>query len=351
MILKLFYKILFKCIEKCLSARTSLKYFFVKDKSKILLKYRDPIFLQQEIERGNKKELPLGEKGILIVIPFKDKWHLTLQCLKSLIRQKTEGLLLHVVLVNNNSCEEETQKGLEQATTDYTNKFATFKIENNHIPFNFSKLNNDAVKNFTTSPIDIILFLNNDIEFSTEDDLKNLVGFYVNTENIGALGCTLIYPPRENKKIIQHSFLAPGVKLVGAHPLKGTPLCLENEWFLSPRIVPCVTGAVFLLNYDDFMRFGGFDEFLGSAYQDLDLCLKIQQIGKVNWILPQTVLVHHETASRSKQANKQEIKYMYDKWDEILTHNRFYSRQYSRWSEQPIEALWEGDYPWDKAVL
>ena len=350
MIKHLFYKVLFKIVELFLNFYTYIKYFFVKDKTKILLKFRPPQIAQIETERKNKTEDPLQNQSILIIIPFKDKWNLTQNCLQSLAKQKYENLKVHVVLVDNNSHEDATRIGLEESALKYKTTFATLKIEKMPIPFNFSKLNNQAVYNFSSSPIDIVFFLNNDIEFVTEYDLKNLVTFFVNTENIGALGCTLIYPSNSSKKIIQHSFVAPGMKIVGAHPLKGYPFHADNSWFLSPRAVPAVTGAVFLTYYKDFIATAGFDELLPSAYQDVDLCLKLQQINKINWTLSTTVLIHHESATRRKKINKEEATYMYEKCENILIQDAFFSKKISRWSEKPTEALFEGEYPWRKAL-
>jgi GT2 family glycosyltransferase len=342
----LFYKILFKIVELFLNLFTFFKYFFTSDKTKLLLKFRPAQIEQIENERRNKPELSLQNQSILIVIPFRDKWNLTETCLQSLAMQKYENLKIHVVLVDNNSSEEETQKGLDESIIKYKNTFATLKIEQMPIPFNFSRLNNQAVYNFTESPIDIVFFLNNDIEFVTEFDLKNLVSFFVNTNDIGALGCTLIYPQESEEKIIQHSFVAPGMKIVGAHPLKGYALHMDNLWFLAPRAVPAVTGAVFLVYYSDFIKTSGFDEQLPTAYQDVDLCLKLQQINKMNWTLTTTVLVHHESATRRKKIIKNEVKYMYEKWGNILIQDAFFSKKISSWSEKPTEALFEGNYPW-----
>jgi GT2 family glycosyltransferase len=346
-----FFKVTFKCVEKLLSLYTSLKYIFEPDKTKILLKYRDASLVHREQERLCHDSSAFALQRILIVIPFRDRWYLTRQCLQSLLTQKSENMALHVVLVNNNSKEKETLEGMQEALRDMAPLFASFKVEDNPIPFNFSKLNNDAVKNFHGSEIDIILCLNNDIEFQTENDLTELVSFFANTKNIGILGCTLVYPFQEKShQIIQHSFLAPGVKHGGAHPLKGSVLNLKHAWFETPRLVPCVTGAVFFISYENFVSLGGFDENLPVSYQDLDLCLKCQQKGLDNWTLTRTVLTHYESASGKKKHDRNELNYIYKKWGTFLTHNPRYSQKYSRWSEKPIEALWEGDYPWEKVV-
>ncbi len=348
---KYIYKILFKLVELILRLFTGIKYFFESDKTKILLKHREKYVTEKEQEIYCHNLSSFSKKNVLIIIPFKDKWSLTYTCLQSLSKQKFENILLHVVLVNNNSQEETTLTGIKKSSFEFSDLFSSFKVENNPIPFNFSKLNNDAVKNFTTTNIDIILFLNNDIEFQTEHDLEKLISFFSNTKKIGALGCTLTYPTNNNIKTIQHTFLAPGVKQVGAHPLKGKQLNLNSEWFKAPRIVPCVTGAVLLISYDTFIALEGFDEELATAYQDVDLCLKCQKQGLQNWTLTQTVLTHHESVSRPRAPNKSEMIYIYKKWGSFLTKNPLYSLKYSRWSETPIESLGEGDYPWEKSVL
>ena len=57
-----------------------------------------------------------------------------------------------------------------------------------------------------------------------------------------------------------------------------------------------------------FERAGGFDEALAIAFNDVDLCLKIQALGLHNVYLPHVVLVHHESKSRGDEDRRRRSK-------------------------------------------
>jgi GT2 family glycosyltransferase len=59
-----------------------------------------------------------------------------------------------------------------------------------------------------------------------------------------------------------------------------------------------VTAACLMVRRTVFEEVGGFDEQLAVAYNDVDLCLKIQAAGYNNVCLPHAVLYHFESKSR-----------------------------------------------------
>jgi GT2 family glycosyltransferase len=212
--------------------------------------------------------------------------------------------------------------------------------------FNFSRINNDVVKAFLSLEPSYLLFLNNDVEIISNSFLVEMTNLAIKVPKLGVLGCSLSYPDHR----IQHLFLAPGVKILGAHPLKGVPLDSTHRWFQEPRPVAAVTGAVMLMQASVFKELNGFDELLPSLGQDLDLCLKAQLSGRVNWVASHLVCIHAEGLSRGKKLDKSQVKYMYDKWGPRLTSNDFFSRKLSRWSEYPVLSFGEADYPWEKVL-
>ena len=206
-------------------------------------------------------------------------------------------------------------------------------------------MNNKAVELNKEFAPEILLFLNNDVSFTEQGQLQKIL-LKSAEPGVGAVGCTLLYPNGN----VQHLFVAPGVKIVGAHPMRGVPWQRLQTWRRQNWPVPAVTGAVLALRSESFLSAGGFDETFATAYQDVDLCLKLQKKGLVNWTLSNVALVHHETATRRHAHNKEEVVRMYQKWGAELTENPWYSSKFSRWSESPVFALGEGRYPW-KQVL
>jgi len=59
-----------------------------------------------------------------------------------------------------------------------------------------------------------------------------------------------------------------------------------------------VTGACLMMRRELLVRVGGFDEGLPVEFNDVDLCLRLGQLGYRHVIPPEAVLVHHESQSR-----------------------------------------------------
>lgn len=360
-----FYKIAFKMLAIALWMVTKFRYKNAKDPTLILLDHFSELQTQYQkqwiqhqsmnlelssrtrVDQESRKRTSL--ERLLIVIPFRDQWGITQRCLASLMNQKVDGLKVKIILANNQSQQVETILGI-QSLQEVKGKLGESQIEiemfEANYPFNFSKINNEAVKAWESFAPTHLLFVNNDIEITANDFLLEMLKTSKSIPNLGVLGCTLTYP----SGLIQHLFLAPGVKIVGAHPLKGVFLDRSNLWFRGPRPVAAVTGAVMMIQASVFHELNGFDELLSSLGQDLDLCLKAQITGRVNWVASHLVCIHAEGKSRGKSFDRVQVKYMYQKWGTQLTANDFFSKRLSRWSEYPVLSLGEGDYPWEKVL-
>ncbi len=255
---------------------------------------------------------------VLIVIPFRDKWNLTAQCLTSLAKQHQGPHKVLIALVDNSSQEKSTAEGIASALAEST-EACQIRHLRYETDFNFSALNNWAVRDCSDFSPDIVFLCNNDIEFLEPDSLLKLVSFTRDQTNAGAVGCTLIYPDRK----VQHLFVYVGSKIVGSHPHKGRPLKLSEAWYQKPRPVGAVTGAITLLKTSVYREVEGLDETLPTSYQDVDLCLKLQAKGYVNWVVPDVVMIHHETQTRSKEPSWGEAYRLYERWGQMIWENPF----------------------------
>lgn len=316
------------------------------DPTEILLACRTEAQCRAEAAVSREAKPVKASGRVLVLVPFRDQWPMTEACLASLARQDSTGLTVEVLLIDNGSKEKQTSEGIAKATgAPLANGFTvrTLRVDES---FNFSRLNNLGARAREDFRPDFLLCLNNDVETRAPSDLARLVAFAAGTKDAGAVGCTLVFP----NDAVQHLFLAPGVKIVGAHPLKGFHLDDSAAWFASPRAVGAVTGACLLVEAKAFQAVGGFDEQLPTVGQDLDLCLKLQKSGRTNWVLPGVRMLHKEGASKGKAIAKHEVARMYAKWGEFLTKNPFYSDRLSRFSEAPAYRLLEPAYPWEKVL-
>jgi GT2 family glycosyltransferase len=198
-------------------------------------------------------------------------------------------------------------------------------------PFNFSRLNNAAVRD-VASPL--LLFLNDDTEVIAPDWLTALVEHAVRPE-VGAVGAKLLYPDGR----IQHAGVTLGLAGQCGHSFKGLRGD-QRHYFDFPdvvRNVSAVTGACLITRSEVFRKVGGFDETLFPvAYNDIDLCLKIMDAGYRIIYNPHALLYHHEAASKSdKDLDPQpaEITGLKSRWAHIISSDPFYNPNLTRRKE------------------
>ena len=266
-----------------------------------------------------------SEPKVSIIIPTKDHIDLLSKCLDSIYRY-TIYKNFEIVIVDNNSVNIETFKYLNEISKKHKN----IKIIHDKGEFNFSKINNNAIKNLDT---DYLLLLNNDTEVITEKWLSIMVG-YASRPHIGCVGAKLLY----SDETVQHAGVILGLGGVASHAYIGTDR--TNVGYFGRLCVPynysANTAACLMVSKKKFDLVGGLDENLKVAYNDIDFNLKLLEKGYYNVFLPQIELFHYESKSRGldtkgekKERFLRETKYMDDKWSSILYCDRFYNSNFS----------------------
>ena len=256
------------------------------------------------------KDSPL----VSIIIPMKDMVSFLQRNLRS-IEAKTEYKNYEILIVNNNSREQETYDYFESLKGKENIRIIDYNQE-----FNFSKINNFAV---SQAKGEHILFLNNDIEIISKGWLKAMLEHSVR-KDVGAVGAKLIFP----NDTIQHAGTVLGLGGVAGHSHKHFP-AQSNGYFGALNTIrnySAVTAACLMTKKKIFEEVGGFDEVhLSVAFNDVDLCLKIRDKGYLIVYTPFAVLRHYESSSRGYDLNPDEILYMKNKWGKILFHDPYYN--------------------------
>jgi len=252
----------------------------------------------------------LRPEKISIIIPTRDHGDDVERALASIFARPTYPDF-ELVLVDNGS----TDPAALATFARWSAAEPRVRVLRYDVPFNFAAINNYAARN---SDGTYLLFLNNDVEVVTQDWLEAMVE-QAQRPSIGAVGPKLLYPDGR----IQHAGVVTGIGGIAGHVHKyadgGT-----GGYFNILRTVnnySAVTGACLMLRRQVFERAGGFDEALGIAFNDVDLCLKIGALGLRNVYLPHVVLVHDESKSRGyddtadKQARySREAGIMQERW-------------------------------------
>ncbi len=273
--------------------------------------------------------LPPTPPLVSILIPTRDGYEILKQCLDS-IHAKTTYPSYEIIVIDNQSAEPravEYLKGLESTPG--------CRVIRYDLPFNFSAISNVSV---AEAKGELIALLNNDIEVITPDWLEEMVSHALRPE-IGAVGAKLYYP---NDRI-QHAGVIVGLGGVAAHSHKHYPR-ESTGYFHRPHVVQtitAVTAACLVMRKKVYEEVGGMDsKNLSVAFNDVDLCLKVQAAGYRNLFTPFAELYHHESVSRGVDNTPQklarfnsEIEYMKRRWTTTLLEDPFYSLNLSQNSE------------------
>lgn len=265
------------------------------------------------------------EPKVSILIPTKDLADTTRVCLES-IYKKTKYKNFEILLINNNSEEEETFKLFDE----YKKKYKNFKVIDAKMEFNYSKINNLAAKK---ADGDILVLLNNDTEIITPRWLTMMVGYAVQP-HIGAVGAKLLYPD----ETVQHAGVIMGLGGVASHAYLGEERDFPGMYgrLRVPYDYAGVTGACLAVEKKKFEEVGGLEEDLKVAYNDVDLDLKLLKAGYFNIVLPMVELYHFESKSRGSDRDPDKIdrfnweqEYMWNKWGDRLNHDEFYNPNFT----------------------
>ena len=250
---------------------------------------------------------------ISIIIPNKDHTEDLEKCVKSILHKSTYRNF-EIIIVENSSSEERTFK-----LYDELKKLNNIKLIEWNNPFNYSAVNNYAVK-YSTG--EVLLFCNNDTEVINPDWIERMLE-HAQRKEVGAVGAKLYYPDNT----IQHAGIILGVGNITGHSHKCFPQ-ESNGYFgrlKSVQNLSAVTGACLMIRKNVFEEIEGFDEGFILAFNDIDLCMKLREKGYLIVFTAYSELYHHESKTRGydNKLEKQkmfriEIKNFQDKWKHIL---------------------------------
>ncbi|MHA6718619.1 glycosyltransferase [Sphingomonas sp. RS6] len=270
------------------------------------------------------------QPAVTIIVPTRDKLDYLEKCLSGV--NATAYSNMSVIVIDNGSVEARTLRFLEQ----WENASSCHAVMRDTGPFNYSRLNNAAAAHANSG---LICFLNNDIEIVDPAWLA-ILAEQAKRADVGAVGAQLLYPDGS----LQHAGVVIGVGGGAAHAHRGLRPN-ETGYFRRhaiPQFVSAVTAACMVVDRERFLAVGGFDErAFPVAFNDVDLCLKLNAKGWQSLYEPRATLIHHESKSRGKDSSRKnrdrfasELAALKTKWQTEGAVDPYHHAFLSQYSEQ-----------------
>lgn len=245
-----------------------------------------------KVEWPLRDPLPL----VSIIIPTRDKIELLRPCIEGLL-SRTEYRNLELLIVDNGSTDPAAIDFLQEIAGNPRVRVLAYPHA-----YNFSAINNFAV---AQARGEYLCLLNNDTEVVEPAWLTEMMRYAMRSE-IGAVGAKLLYADGS----IQHAGVVVGIGEAAGHAHRFLP-ANDPGYFRQAHVaqfVSAVTAACLVVAKDKFEAVGGLDEEgLRIAFNDVDICLKLQAAGWSNVYVPHAVLLHHESKSRGSDTSATQI--------------------------------------------
>ena len=265
--------------------------------------------------------LPTPLPLVSLIIPTRNKTNLLRKCVDSIFH-RTEYNSIELIIIDNNSDDLDAIRYLKKLSSN-----PRIRVISDTRPFNYSELNNAAVK---LANGEIIGLMNNDVEVINSGWLSEMVSHALRP-SIAAVGARLWY----SDDTLQHAGMVLGINGLAGHVHRYLPsgnggYCGRASLIQS---FSAVTAACLVVRKSIYEELGGLNETeLQVACNDVDFCLRAREAGYKNIWTPYAELYHHESASRGfddtpeKQARSaKEVAYMKQRWGDALLNDPAYS--------------------------
>ena len=254
-----------------------------------------------------------GNPLVSIVIPNKDEKETLERCLDS-IRSLTTYGNYEIVIVENNSVTQEIREYY-----DSLKKWKNIRVLEWEKPFNYSAINNFGIEKARG---EYVICLNNDITVITPDWIQGLLANCQRPE-VGITGARLYFPDNT----IQHAGIVLGIGGVAGSLFVG--MDRRRTGYMHKAVIQqdlsAVTAACLMVRKEAWEKAGGFTEQLAVAFNDVDLCLKIRELGYLVVYNPDVEMYHYESRTRGPEDTEEkrrrfqtEIEYMRTRWIKYL---------------------------------
>lgn len=241
-----------------------------------------------------KLSAPATWPKVSVVIPTRDRPELLDKCLSTVLT-RTDYPDVEYLIVDNGTTDPEALAKLDRFAND-----PRVQVIKDDSPFNYSALNNLAVKRSSGS---VVCLLNNDIEVQDPGWLREMVTC-LQLPDVGIVGCRLYYPDGS----LQHAGVIVGLSGTAGHIFRGQA---RNDAHYMHRSMlrqelSAVTAACLVTSREVYDALQGLDTGFAVAFNDIDFCLRARKRGWKVIYTPHAELVHHESASRGQDRSPEQ---------------------------------------------
>ncbi|PZW48631.1 GT2 family glycosyltransferase [Humitalea rosea] len=286
---------------------------------------------------GLRDTAPLGR--VTVIIPSTLRQAHCLECITAILRDTDyPDLDLHVAIAQDGPLDA-AQEQAAAAIRVFPNATVTLIQAES---FNFSRVNNQIL---ARTQGEHVLLLNDDVSPIRADWLRWMVAF-LSEPAVGIVGARLVYP----NGTLQHGGVIMGLSEVCDHAHRGLPR--GSPGYMSRAVLPqqvsAVTGACMLVRRSLLEQVGGLDEGYPSAFNDVDLALRIGELGYAVIYAPQAELWHLELQTYGSHYGgdrrpfyQGEVARMVHRWAGVLDADPFHNPNLS------LDAMrhWEAAFP------
>jgi GT2 family glycosyltransferase len=215
-----------------------------------------------------------------IIIPVFNKVSFTRQCLDILFSEPSEQVDFEVIVVDDASTDQ-----TPELLAEFSDRVRCLRHEVNT---GFAVTCNDGA---AAAAGKYVVFLNNDT-LPQPGWLDALVDYAEGHPKVAAVGSKLLFADGT----IQHAGMVFDQLHMPRHIYVGLPA--DHPAVNKSRRYQAVTGACMLVRRNLLMKAGGFDASFHNSYEDVDLCLRLSEMGHEIHYSHRSVLYHYESVSR-----------------------------------------------------
>ncbi|MDD6734398.1 MAG: glycosyltransferase [Lachnospiraceae bacterium] len=265
---------------------------------------------------------------VSVIIPCTEPGKELLSCVDSIEKYNSYDRI-EIIIVDHESRQKESLDILEELS-----KNALVRMVHSKGAFHKAKLLNLGAKAATGG---MLLFIHPALLMASSDFISELL-MYTQREDVGAAGAKLLF---ENDDI-QHAgmILGIGENHIAGHIHYGFGnshigymgrLCYAQN-------MTAVSGDCLMVSKKNYDAVGGFDERFVSALYDVDFCLKLRRLGKLNVFTPfaegylnEVPMLHREKTKEAKERFDAECMAFAELWKtELEKGDPYYNPNFSK---------------------